>query len=180
MRLHFLLAALLFGYAGTAHATIVEALDLAALTQRAEVIVRGRAIRASARFDDRHERIFTDVVVRVDETYKGERARELVVRLQGGRAEGLGQLVIGEARIEPREEVVLFLRRVPNATVLQTVGMAQGKLRVRRAAGAAVVEGDAAGATRLAPGGGPVPALVTGRPLGELESELRRLAGAHP
>src|SRR5262245_5966197 len=143
-----ILAALLASYAGTAYATIVEALDLPALTLRADVVVRGRAVRSSSTFDDRHERIFTDVLVRVDEVYKGEPRKEVLVRLQGGRAEGLRQLVVGEARIEPREEVVLFLRRVPDSAVLQTVGMAQGKLRITRSGGGGGGGGDAAGATR--------------------------------
>jgi hypothetical protein len=44
--------------------------------------------------------------------------------------DGIGQSVQGEARFQPGQDVVVFLRRVGSRPVFRVEGMAQGKLDV--------------------------------------------------
>src|SRR5262249_33628227 len=135
----------------SAQATIVEALDTPALVGRADQIVRGRVVAMRAYWDGSHERIWTDVTVRVAETFKGAQAATLVVRRLGGSVGGIGVRTFGEVEFSDGEEVFLFLRRVPSkpTAVYQTVGLAQGKLRIVRDASGARAMADVHGATLM-------------------------------
>jgi hypothetical protein len=155
----------------SARATVVLSLDLRELVARSERVVRGHVTAQRSFWDDAHRGIFTDVTIRVDATFKGEPVQSLVVRRLGGSVGGIGMRTIGEVEFGNGEEVFLFLRR-RMADTYQTVGLAQGKLHiVRDAAGARAVT-NLQGARLLGEG---QPAV---RMLGELERDVRALAGA--
>ena len=108
---------LLLGFVGAAlalprhaQATIVERLGLPDLVAKSDRIVRGTVISQESRWDDGHDRIYTDVTVRVADTYKGPAAQTLVVRRQGGTVSGIGMRTIGEVVFSNGEEVMLFLQ----------------------------------------------------------------------
>lgn len=117
---------------GTAQATVLAPLDTRALTSRADRIVLGTVESQAARWTDDHDAIYTDVTVRVSESYKGRLApgQTLVVRRLGGEVDGVGMRVFGAASFAVGEEVVLFVEARGSASY--PVGMTQGKLHVSR------------------------------------------------
>jgi len=180
-RLAFLIA-LVCTLSQPASATIVATLDTRALVAESDQIVRGRVVAQMARWDDAHERIFTDVTIRVDETYKGARTATLLIRRQGGSVGGIGMRTIGEVEFAAEEEAFLFLRRIPHTNLFQTVALAQGKLRIVRDRAGARVVSDPRGATLMTRDASGNAVLAPGRPstqpLAGFEAELRRLVGA--
>src|SRR5262249_47555275 len=96
-----------------AGATVVQSLDLPQLVGQSERIVRGHVAAQRAYWAD--GRIWTDVTVRVDATYKGPAAQTLLVRRMGGSVNGIGSRTIGEAEFGNGEEVFLFLRKAADA-----------------------------------------------------------------
>src|SRR5262249_61601046 len=127
-------------------ANIGATLDTRALVAESDQIVRGRVVAQMARWDDAHERIFTDVTIRVDETFKGARTATLLIRRQGGSVGGIGMRTIGEVEFAAEEEAFLFLRRIPHTNLLHTTAPAQGKLRIVRDRAGARVGSDPRGA----------------------------------
>lgn len=134
------LALLVLGVAGTARATISEALSLGDLVRRADHVVVASAIGESARRDARN-RIVTDYTVRVEEVMKGD-ARPgdvLVMTRIGGVIGDLGMRVEGEPSLELGQRYVLFLDRLSDGRTLRPVGMSQGVLPVREQSGEPMV-----------------------------------------
>lgn len=111
-------------------ATVLVPLDTQALTARADRVVLGVVVAQSSRWSDNHKLIFTEATVRVSKSYKGAAnpGDSIVVRREGGSAEGVGMQVFGAANFTVGEEVLLFLEQRGPAT--WTVGMSQGKLSV--------------------------------------------------
>jgi hypothetical protein len=120
--------------AAPASASYAVALEVPALSARADTVVRGRVVAQHARWNRTHTRIYTDVSVAVDHVYKGSADSVVLVTRLGGSLGGIGMRVSGEASFTPGEEVILFLaRHTRGASVTHTVlGMAQGKLTVLR------------------------------------------------
>jgi hypothetical protein len=114
-------------------ATTLLGLDLSALSQRSDSVVRGKVQDVQSRWSGDGKRIVTDVRVEVAESLKGEPAQTVTVTQPGGRVGDIGQRVDGIAAFQPGEEVVLFLER-HGGTRFQLTGMAQGKYRLQRSA----------------------------------------------
>lgn len=154
-------ALLVLGLAGTARATISEALSLGDLVRRADHVVVATAIGESARRDARG-RIVTDYAVRIEEVMKGD-ARPgdvLVMTRIGGVIGDLGMRVEGEPGLEMGERYVLFLDRLRDGRTLRPVGMSQGVLPVREQNGEPMVlpGGDGLSLVQRVQGGRLVPA----------------------
>jgi hypothetical protein len=168
--------------ARSAHASLVEALDLAALVAESEQVVVGRVVSETSRYDERGQ-IVTDTALQVEETLKGDRApgAAIVVRRLGGVVDDIGMRVAGEASFSVGESVVLFGARFRAGGALRTVGMAQGAIRVvekngerwAQSSGVAAVRRDARGRLKSAPLAVPAP-----RRLEDLLGEIRTLVGA--
>ncbi|HUB10020.1 MAG TPA: hypothetical protein VMB50_23655 [Myxococcales bacterium] len=114
--------------AAPAAASIARALSLDDLAARAEVVVLGRVTAQAPRWTPDHRRIVTRVTVRVEELWKGSAGATITVLRPGGELDGLGQVVLGEARFAVGELVVLFL--VKRGDFYRVVGMSQGAFRV--------------------------------------------------
>lgn len=179
-----LLAAVLLGLsAGSASASLVQALSLAELTTEADQVFVARVIAEESHYDE-HERIVTDVRLQVEEPVKGKLAagQSVTIRRQGGVVGDIGTRVLGEPSFASGETVVMFAARRGADGALRTVGMAQGALRVfdeggkrwvRSAPGdAALVKRGATGALVRAEVAVPSP-----RQLADLLTEIRALAG---
>lgn len=176
---------LLLALAGrSAHASLVEALDLPALVGEAEHVVVARVVSETSHYDERG-RIVTDTTLQVEETLKGDRApgAAIVVRRLGGVVDDIGMRVAGEASYTIGENVLVFGTRFRAGGALRTVGMAQGAIRIvekngerwAQSSGVAAVRRDAHGRMKRAPLAVPAP-----RPLDDLLDEIRTLvAGAH-
>jgi len=111
----------------SARGSVVMAMGLPELVQRADLIVQGEAVRSESGWED--GKIITRTVVRVKETLKGAAVKELTFRHVGGVVNGIGQILHGEATLAAGEEAVLFLRALGGGEY-RAVGMAQGKFRV--------------------------------------------------
>ncbi|MEQ1831712.1 MAG: hypothetical protein ABL977_01570 [Candidatus Eisenbacteria bacterium] len=114
-----------------AHATRLLLLDTPTLAQRSQDIVVGRVLSTRSYWDDRHTRIFTEVVVSVDETLKGSTDANgtLTLTQLGGRVDGARYDVPGSPRFVNGEEALLFVYRGPTGRA-QVNGMAQGKFDI--------------------------------------------------
>lgn len=129
----------LLGGIGAARASVVEALSLAELVERAEHVVVATAGERMGRRSG--NLIVTDVALRVDEGLKGgsKRGDTLVATLLGGELDGLGLTVPGEAALPEGHRLVVFLRQARDGQELRVVGMAQGALPIERRAGVPTV-----------------------------------------
>lgn len=118
----------------TAEATIVKSFSTAGMTAEAHDIVRGFVVAQEAVYDPQRKHVYTHTTVRVEEDLAGplNAPRIIIVRQLGGAAEGLRSVLVGNARLELGEEVVLFART--DGVFHYLVGMAQGKYSVWRSA----------------------------------------------
>jgi hypothetical protein len=167
--------------APAARASLVEALDLPALVERADEVALVRAISSESHFDD-HGRIVTDTRMQVEESEKGSRApgSVVVVRRLGGTVGDLGLRVDGEAVFEVGDAVLLFANHVGGPEVLRTVGMSQGALRIHEENGVRWVRSVPMGAALVKRSTGgkltrSLPAVHEPRKLDDVLSEVRAL-----
>jgi hypothetical protein len=160
-----------------AEATVVLQQSFEEMTAEAHLVVRGVALRSTARWDDEGRRINTWTELRVTEVLKGSAAGTVLVRQAGGVVGGIGQSVSGAAEFREGEEALLFLVHPGDdarAYVVSSMAMGKvtlaadtfGKLRAWR---------DGRGMGLYEPRGGKV-RLVDGREdLGPAEAFLSRI-----
>lgn len=157
-----------------ARASLVEAMDLSALTAAANRIVVGEVVSVSSSWDTERKRIYTTAVVQVAETWKGTPAGQLKLVQLGGSVGDIEMRVHGLPAFRAGERAVLF---IGDSGAL--VGLGQGKrpMRFDTAARRWVVDsGDRAAAFVTGPRGeirpaGGEPTL----PLDELRTRVRKL-----
>jgi hypothetical protein len=130
--------ALLSLMARAATATTLQPLDMAELSEAAQVVVHGQVVEQACRWSRDGQRIETVVTVEVMTRIRGEAGRETSFAVPGGRiGHEVGQ-VDGTPRFAVGEEVVVFLDvRGPDPP--QLVGLGQGVLRVFVAEGRRMV-----------------------------------------
>lgn len=117
----------------SSHASVVVALDLAALVAKSDHIVVGVGGPQAARWSDDGRLILTDMQLRVEESWKGtSRAGDvLVITRLGGKLRDVALQVPGEANFAPDQRVVAFLHAQGTSRELRVVGMAQGVITVQ-------------------------------------------------
>jgi hypothetical protein len=118
-------------------ATTLIRMDLDALANSAEFVVRARCRATESRWES--DSIWTFAEFEVLESFKGAPPRNLRVRLPGGRAGNMHTRVDGVPEFSVGEETVLFVERT-SAGDLGITSWAQGTFRIRR---------DTAGGSRL-------------------------------
>jgi hypothetical protein len=166
-----------------ARASLVVALDLPSMVERADHVAVVDVRSVSAAWDDKHERILTTIELAVVETWKGPMAPAQHIKIvqPGGQVGDIQMTVYGMSQFTPGERALVFLRGEPTAA--SVVGMAQGKRLVRRdsATGRWMVHAPArAGATFVrapGPASAPTPPVLDARLRGldELRAEVRGL-----
>jgi len=110
-------------------ATVRGPADVESLTGAADVVVRAQVARRSSAWAPGGGQIFTTVVLRPIETWKGDAAAEVVVLVPGGDVGELSQTVQGAPAFERGEEVVVFLRhRAPQIFAVERMSL--GKFTV--------------------------------------------------
>ncbi len=93
-------------------ATVVRGpADVESLTASADAVVYAQVVRRSSAWGAGGGEIFTTVVLRPIETWKGDAEKEISVLVPGGEVGELAQTVDGVARFRDDEQVVVFLRR---------------------------------------------------------------------
>jgi hypothetical protein len=148
---------LIAGMTASAFATTaIRPLSVEELATRADLVVRG-SVESIDSFRD-GDRIYTNIDVRVTETWKGETEPETVrVRVYGGSADGYRTIVIGAACWDPSEETVLFL--VSNGVdTYDVLSLAEGKFHL---AAEGTVERDLTGIAFAEPSLEVMPTTVT-------------------
>jgi hypothetical protein len=110
-----------------ATASLIRAMDLAALTAAADRIVVADVLAVQAAWDSAHRTIHTTVEISVRESWKGDAPvdRHLTVRQPGGTVGDIEMTVRGMPVFATGERSLLFLHRS------LVVGMAQGKRNLR-------------------------------------------------
>jgi len=115
-------------------ATLVGPADVESLAAAADAVVYGQVVRRSSAWAPGGGQIFTTVVLRPIETWKGASAGEVSVLVPGGELGELSQTVQGAAAFNDAEEVVVFLhRRAPGTYGVERLAL--GKFVVGAPAG---------------------------------------------
>ncbi len=110
--------------------SLVQSLDLAELTARAERIVVAQVLSSKSDWDSAHRTIHTRIEIKVEEAWKGAVApgERIVIVQPGGSVGNIEMRVHGMPGFVVGEKAVLFLAGEAAARV---VGMSQGKRSVR-------------------------------------------------
>jgi hypothetical protein len=164
---------------GRAAASVVEVMDLGALTAAADRIVVGEVLSVTSAWDGARRQILTTVELQVAELWKGRTpaGRLRVVQL-GGVVDGIEMRVHGMAKFRAGERAVLFLGDA-GAGSSYVVGLGQGRrpLRFDAVARRWMAEGgDRSAAVTFGAGGKLEPAAPEAPlPLDDLRARVRRL-----
>lgn len=157
-----------------ARATVIRPLTVAALADRADLVVRARVGEQWSDWAEDGRRIFTWTQLEVLEGWAGSPGDAVVVRTLGGVVGDIGMRISGTPSFSTGAEVVVFLRE--RADVFEVVGMSQGKFDVVDGQAVPDVAGLAFAPTDPA---APPPPL-TPLPLAELRSRVRAQVGLTP
>jgi hypothetical protein len=166
-----------------AGASLVVALDMPTMVQRADHVAVVDVASVRAAWDEHHERILTTIELNVVEAWKGPTtpAARIKVVQPGGTVGDITMVVFGMSHFSAGERALVFLRG--SASDASVVGMAQGKRPLHRdlASGRWMVHTpDPAGASfvRTAPSSTPLPVFDPRvRPIDELRAEIRDMVG---
>lgn len=123
--------ALAWGLAVPAHATVMVEIPMEDMIRDADVIAHGTVLRSGTRltqFDGRFEP-HSIAELRVDDLLKGQSTDVIEIDEIGGETPTFGTWIEGTPRYGRGDEVIVFLRRLPNGS-FRTVGMAQGRFDV--------------------------------------------------
>lgn len=124
-----LAGALLLLPALAAATTQLQLMSARQLGDHAAAVVRGTVRSVGAAWNDKHTKIFTEIVVDAEQTYKGGAAGAVRVLQLGGEVDGVRVTVDGALPWETGEEVLLFLEPCSDDRY-QVTGLSQGKLLV--------------------------------------------------
>ena len=129
-----------------AQASVVKALSLQELTRKSTEILVGMATEQQSRRHIDGKLIVTDFSFQVEDVLKGEskRGEPAIITVLGGKLDGLGLQVPGEASFAIGQRVIAFLYKAPRSGDLRVVGMSQGVLSLKP---------QADGSTMVIPGG---------------------------
>ena len=110
--------------------SLVQAVDLAGLTARAERIVVAQVVSAKSEWDSSRRTIHTRIEINVEETWKGTVApgEHIVIVQPGGSVGDIEMRVHGMPSFALGEKTVLFLA---GQAAPRVVGMSQGKRPLR-------------------------------------------------
>jgi hypothetical protein len=120
---------LLMGLSTPSQATIILRLDLDAMINRSDVIVRAKVISSTSRWTKDRRYIVTDTQLSIVEGLQGSETRKtLTVRRLGGTVDGIGMKVSGTAVLPQGQDVVVFTENRGGHRFV--VGMQQGLYQI--------------------------------------------------
>lgn len=112
-------------------ATQVQQLSVEELGTIAAKVVRGKVETTRSFWNPEHTKIYTEVVLATDETYKGGATGTVRVLQLGGTVDGVRVTVHGALGWTPNEEVLLFLEPYKDDQYVVS-GLSQGKFNIVR------------------------------------------------
>jgi len=172
LRVFCVTALLMAAAVSIAWATEVEYVSPRQMGDESALIVRGNVASVRSFWNDAHTKIFTETVIQVDETYKGQGAGDVRVVQMGGVVDNMQMHVYGALSWHPGEEVLLYLDRL-DVDRYRVAGFSQGRFHIERdpASGEPFIRRPAEEGTEIVgapPGRGEGPLAVSARvPLGE-------------
>lgn len=101
------------------------------LARDSETILFGKCTRIESSWNDKHDRIYTEVTVHAEGYLKGNEGQEVTITIPGGRVGNIIYEVSDMPSFSEGEEMVTFLTRHSSGRNLIT-GAVQGKLTIRR------------------------------------------------
>lgn len=104
----------------------MEKIAFADLVNGADRIVVGEVVSAESAWNAERTSIFTTVRLRVSEAAKGAKPGEVLLRVEGGQAGGIAQVMSGGLSFADGEQVVLFIKGQSVFGGLQGVYPVQG------------------------------------------------------
>lgn len=118
-------------FATNASATVMVEIPFERLTREADLIVHARVLRTGSRMvqEAGHFEPHTVSTLEVLEALRGTATGEVLIDEIGGTSQRGTTWIAGTPRYRVNEEVVVFLRRLPNGAY-RTHGMAQGHFEV--------------------------------------------------
>lgn len=111
-----------------AAASIVQVLELAEMTDRADRIVVAQVVSTKSAWDAQHRSIQTTIELKVDEVWKGTSAEHEIIVQPGGTVGDVEMRVHGMPQFTTGEKALLFLA---GQDAPRVVGMSQGKRSLR-------------------------------------------------
>jgi hypothetical protein len=165
-----ILSTLLFLTAVPARSTQVVPRTSQELGRDSALVVRGTVEEVRSFWTPSRTKIFTEVVVRVEEGYKGGASEQIRILQLGGSVDGVRVTVSGALQWRDQEEVLLFLEPYVKDTY-QVSGFSQGKFRIER--------DPATGEANQIDLGGPLPSgdglVLAGKTLYVVQNQLNQI-----
>ncbi len=107
---------------------MIQVLDLAEMTNRADRIVVAQVVSTKSAWDAQHRFIHTTIELKVDEVWKGAAAEHETIVQPGGSVGDVEMRVHGMPQFTTGEKTLLFLA---GQSAPRVVGMSQGKRSLR-------------------------------------------------
>lgn len=101
------------------------------LGEESSLVILGKVRNVNSYWNESRSKIFTETVVEVDETYKGQTGSIVRIIQLGGVVGHVRMTVHGALHWRPGEEVLLFLEPF-SAGAFQVSGFSQGKFEIER------------------------------------------------
>lgn len=158
----------------------VTRLSIEDLGDLAETVVRGSVVSERPFWNDSRTKIFTEIVVAAEQTYKGQAASTVRVLQLGGEVDGVRVTVHGALAWTPGDEVLLFLERYRGGRHVVT-GLSQGRFDITRDEATGEIFVSRGGVARAtAEGDGASSTTGTSVPRTSLASFLEQALGDRP
>lgn len=98
-------------------------LGLEELTNNTDSIIIGTVIEQNSYWNDEHTRIYTSVVLSVEESLKGAASQDkITITSVGGEVEGIGEWVSEMPSFDQGEKAVVFLKKLPEEQLPEAKG----------------------------------------------------------
>jgi hypothetical protein len=126
----FLLGLLLLATPRGAASVLIH-LTIEEMAEKSSVVFLGRCVAVKSELDPREFGMVTNNVFEVQEYYKGNLGRRMVISEPGGEVGGRVTRYPGTPQFQPGDEVVLFVWTGPGGRH-QVIGLTQGSFRAAR------------------------------------------------
>ena len=115
---------------GTAQAMILK-MSLQELTADADSIITGQVIETTSQWNAEHTRIYTTVVVSVEDSMKGlAEQKNITITVPGGEVDGIREWVSDTPVFNSGDRTAVFLRHYPDKDIFNVVGGFQGRFLI--------------------------------------------------